>query len=281
VKRQARRQAIGGRLWPFYVLLAAFAAFSLLPMLVLGFNSVKSGSEIGSNPLGPPLSRQWSNFTEAWTQGNIGQGLINTALLTTGTVVGIWFTAGLAAYALARLPLPGSGAVLFYLLVMTALPVQMFLVPLFYAWSRAGLYDSLLGLVIIHIALAGPFCTLLLRSYFLTLPKDFEEAARLDGAGELTVMARIVIPLAWPGFLTVGLVAGLFAYNDLFFATIFIQTDDRMPVSTAFLRFQQGFSRDWGLTSAGGVLIAAPIILLFIMMQRRFIEGLTTGGLRG
>lgn len=275
------RRLLAGRMWPYYAVLTLFAAFSFVPLLILGFNSVKSDADIGTNPIGPPLSFQWSNFTEAWSEGNIGRGLLNTTILTLGTVIGVWVASGLAAYALARLPLRGTNGILFYLFVMTALPVQMFLVPLFYTWSRVGLYDTLLGLIIIHVALSGPFCTLLMRSYLLTLPKEFEEAARLDGASEIVVLARIILPLAWPGFLTVGLVAGLFAYNDLFFATIFIQSEHLMPVSTTFFSFQQGFTRDWGLTSAGGIIVALPIMALFLAMQQRFIDGLTRGGLKG
>ena len=193
----------------------------------------------------------------------------------------MWLVAGPAAYALARLNLPRNGAIVFYLFLMTALPVQMFLVPLFYMWSKVGLYDTLQGLIIIHVALAVPFATLLLRSYLLHLPVEFEEAARLDGASEVSIMRRVILPLAWPGFLTIGLVAALGAYNDLFFATLFIQSDALMPVSTTYLGFQTGFTRQWSLTSAAGVIITIPILLLFMMMQRRFVEGLTSGGLKG
>jgi raffinose/stachyose/melibiose transport system permease protein len=120
-----------------------------------------------------------------------------------------------------------------------------------------------------------------LRSYFLSLPPDFEEAARIDGANEFQVLTRVVLPLSWPGFLTIALVAGLAAWNEFFFAVTFIQTNDRMPVVTAFLNFIHGFSRDWGLTSAAAVLIVLPVIVLFLLLQRKFIEGLTSSGLKG
>lgn len=269
------------RLWWFYAVLVVLAIFAAAPLLALGFNSVKTDQEIASNPLGFPQEVHWENFVNAWVQGNIGRGLANTAIIAVGTVLGIWLVAGPAAYALARLNLSRGGVVVFYLFVMTALPVQMFLVPLFYMWSRIGLYDTLLGLIIIHVALTAPFATLLLRSYLINLPTEFEEAARLDGASELAIMRRVVLPLAWPGFLTIGLVASLWAYNDLFFATLFIQTDSLMPVSTTYLGFQTGFTREWSLTSAAGVMITIPILLLFMLMQRTFVEGLTSGGLKG
>jgi len=267
--------------WWFYTLLTFLAIFAAAPLVALGFNSVKSDQEIASNPLGPPQEVHWDNFLHAWQDGNIGRGLVNTAFLAIGTVVGVWIVAGPAAYGLARLNLPRNGAVVFYLFMMTALPVQMFLVPLFYMWTKVGLYNTIPGLIIIHIALSAPFATLLLRSYLITLPVEFEEAARLDGASEFSIMRRVILPLAWPGFLTIGLVAALAAYNDLFFATLFIQSDELMPVSTTYLGFQTGFTRQWSLTSAAGVIITIPILLLFMAMQRKFVEGLTSGGLKG
>jgi raffinose/stachyose/melibiose transport system permease protein len=267
--------------WPYYGALALLAVFSSFPLLVLFFNGFKSDAAIGSDPLGPPRSLEWANFTSAWVQGNIGGGLMNSAIITVGTVLGTWVVTGLGAFAMARLRLPGLAALLFYLFVMIALPVQMFLVPLFFLWSRLHLYDTLAGIILIHVALGAPFSMLLLRSYLLAIPKDYDEAARLDGASDWMVLRLVILPLSLPGFLTIGLVSGLRAYNDLFFASIFIQTDSKLPVSTAFLAFQQGFTRDWGLTSAAGVIIMLPFLLLFLSMQRRFVEGLTSGGLKG
>lgn len=279
--RGSRSATRGTRYWWYYVVLGVLAVFAAAPLLALGFNSLKTDPEIAANPLGPPQVFHWENFVNAWNDGNIGRGLVNTAIIVVGVVVGVWLVAGPAAYGLARLNLPRDGAIVFYLFLMTALPVQMFLVPLFFMWSRVGLYDTLHGLIIIHIALAAPFATLLLRSYLLNLPIALEEAARLDGASELSIMRHVILPLAWPGFLTIGLVAALGAYNDLFFATLFIQTDALMPVSTTYLGFQTGFTREWSLTSAAGVIITIPILLLFMLMQRRFVEGLTSGGLKG
>lgn len=282
LKRDVREnRPLRQRVWWYYVVLGALAVFAAGPLLALGFNSVKSDPEIADNPLGFPKEFHWENFVNAWNEGNIARGLINTAVIVVGVVAGVWIVAGPAAYGLARLNLPRNGAIVFYLFLMTALPVQMFLVPLFYIWSRVGLYDTLHGLIIIHVALIAPFATLLLRSYLISLPVEFEEAARLDGASEPSILRRVILPLAWPGFLTIGLVAALGAYNDLFFATLFIQTDSLMPLSTTYLGFQTGFTRQWSLTSAAGVIITIPMLLLFMAMQRRFVEGLTSGGLKG
>jgi raffinose/stachyose/melibiose transport system permease protein len=277
-RRRPRREPAT---WPYYVVLSGLAAFALGPLVVLVFNSLKSAAERGRNPLGPPTDPIFNNFPRAWDLANFSTTMKSSMILTVGTVVGVWIISGLASYALARLALPGGASVLVYLLVGSALPVQLFLIPLFFLWVKLGLIDSLVGLIIIYCALFSPFATLLLRSYFVTIPLDFEEAARVDGANELQVLTRIVLPLAWPGFLTVGLVTGLATWNEFFFAVTFIQREELMPVTTSFLAFQQGFTRDWGLTSAAGLIMIVPVLALFLALQRRFIAGLTTAGLKG
>ena len=266
---------------PYYVVLVLLALFALGPLVVLAFNSLKTSAEIGENPLGPPLSPVFENFPTAWTQGNFATTMVNSTILTVGTVVGVCVIAGTAAYALDRLDLPGTDAVLLYLFVASAVPFQLFLVPLFFLWNTLQLTNTLFGLIVIYWAIFSPFATLLLRSFLVALPRDFEEAARIDGASELQILLRVVLPLSWPAFLTIGLVSGLAAWNEFFFAITFIQDESLRPVTTSFLAFQSSFSRDWGLTSAAGFIMILPIIVLFLFLQRRFISGLTAGGLKG
>jgi raffinose/stachyose/melibiose transport system permease protein len=264
-----------------FVLLVLLAVFAVLPVLVLVFNSFKSDSELATNPLGLPQSWDFSNFATAWTLGNLGQGLMNSAILVAGTVVGVWICAGMAGYALARLNVPFKRGISFYLLIVISLPAQMFLVPLFFLWTNLGLYDNLFGLILIYTALQFPFATLLLETYLSGVPKEIEEAARIDGANEWQVATRIVLPLTRPGFLTVGLVVGLAVYGELFFAVIFISSPGNLPISTAFLQFQQGFTRLYGVTDAAGFIMIIPVILLFVLMQRKFISGLASSGVKG
>jgi raffinose/stachyose/melibiose transport system permease protein len=182
---------------------------------------------------------------------------------------------------MARLDLPGSGAFITYLLVTSSLPTQMFLVPLFYLWTSLHLYDSLFGLIVIYWGLFSPFATLLLRSFMLTIPREFEEAARIDGAGELRVLFRVVLPNAVPGFLTIALVTALSAYNEFLFAVTFIQDSFLLPVSTTFFTFQEGYTQDYTLIGAAGVIMVLPMLVLFLALQRRFIEGVSASGLGG
>ena len=266
---------------PNYVILVLLALFALGPLVIVVFNSLKSSAEIGRNPLGLPLSPVFENFPAAWTQGDFSTTIVNSTILTVGTVVGVCIIAGTSAYAMARLDLPGTDAVLLYLFVASAVPFQLFLVPLFFLWSILHLTNTLFGLIVIYWAIFSPLATLLLRSYLVGLPRDFEDAARIDGANELQVMLRVVLPLSWPGLLTVALVTGVAAWNEFFFAVTFIQDKDLKPVTTSFLAFQSTYSQNWGLTSAAAIYIILPILVLFLFLQRRFISGLTAGGLKG
>jgi raffinose/stachyose/melibiose transport system permease protein len=273
----------GGRLTRpvFYLVLSVLAVYAIAPLVIVVFASLKSEQELAVNPLGWPKHFEWSNFATAWNQGNIGTGMENSAIITAGTVVGVCIIAGLAAYAMARLDLPGANLVIVYLIGITALPIQLFLVPLFFLWSHLGLYDTRQGVILIYCAMFSPFATLLLRSFMLSLPRDYEEAARLDGASEFNVMWRITLRLVAPGFLTIALITGLSAWNEFLIGITFLQNPSLQPVSVALYSFQQGFSQNDALISAAGIIMLLPMMGLFLLLQRHFIAGIASGGLGG
>jgi raffinose/stachyose/melibiose transport system permease protein len=265
---------------PNYLILSLLAVFALFPILVLVINSVKSTGEIGRNPFGFPQEIRIQNYVEAWDQGNFADTLRNSTILTAGTIIGTLILAGLAAFALARLKLRGGDLLGFYFMIGTSVPPFLFIIPLFYMWRQLGLVNSHFGLILIYCALFSPFATFLLRSYMVALPEEFIEAARIDGASNWQVYRHVILPLSWPGFLTAGLVVGLGVWNEFLFGLTFLQRPELKPVSTSLLAFQQQFFRDWGLTNAGSVIMVLPVIVLFLLLQRRFIEGLTQGGLK-
>jgi raffinose/stachyose/melibiose transport system permease protein len=275
-----KRSRRGPNPFPYYLVLVVLALFAIGPLIAVVFNAFKNNAEIGANPLSPPTSLSFGNFAEAWTRGEFGVTMRNSLIICAGSVAGTCVIAGLAAYALSHLRVPGGGAVVAYLFLGSALPVQLFLVPLFFLWTQLHLTDSLLGLIIIYWATDAPFATLLLRSFLLKIPRDYVEAARLDGASDLQIARRVVLPLAWPGFLTVALIVGLWSWNEFFWAITFIHTPTLRPISTSFLAFQDQYSTDWGLTSAAALFMLGPVVLLFLVLQRRFVSGLTAGGLK-
>jgi raffinose/stachyose/melibiose transport system permease protein len=274
-----KRRAAG--LLPNYLVLSVLVVFALSPIVILAFNSVKSRAEIGRDALGFPRAFHWDNFSRAWDVGNFSTTVRNSGILVALTLAGVLVLGGMAAYSLAKLDLPGAGAVTLYLLVGSSLPLQLFLVPLFFLWQRLHLINNLFGLATIYVAINAPLAIFLLRSYMVQLPSDFEDAARVDGAGEWRIFAGIVVPLSWPGFLTVGLVVALSVWNEFLLATVFLTKQELFTVVTSYANFQTRFSRDWALTSAAAMMMILPIIAVFLLLQRRFVDGLTQGGLKG
>ena len=273
-KRRASNLALN------YIIILLLLFFALSPLIVLFFNSVKSTQEVVVNPLGPPRAIHLENYPNAWKQGNFSVTTRNTLILVTGTVLGVLVFGGLAAYSLARLDPPGSNGFMVYMLTGSTLPIWLFLVPLFFLWRTLGLIKNLFGLMLIYTALNAPLAIFLLRSFMVQIPRDFDDAARVDGANEFQVFTRVVLPLAWSGFLTVGLVVALGVWGEFQIALIFMSDPSKFPVSTSYYAFTTRFGRDWALTSAGAVMMVAPVLALFLLLQRRFIEGLTQGGLK-
>lgn len=275
-------RTLRGRAFVSYAVLSLLLAFALYPILVLLFNSVKTAADMALNPLGFPRSINLSNFVEAWRRGNFSRTVPNTLLLVVGSVGGILVLGGPAAYSMSKLDLPKSAvnALIVYLLVLQSLPIQLFLVPLFSFWLRLGLVNSFLGVCLIYIALGSPFSIFLMRSYFLQIPDDFRDAARVEGAGELGIFWRIMVPLTWPAFLTVALVNSMNVWNEFLIATVFLTKTEKFTVVTSYQAFTVRFGRDWTLTSAASVMMIFPIVVLFLALQRRFVQGLTQGGLK-
>jgi raffinose/stachyose/melibiose transport system permease protein len=263
-------------LLPNFAILGLLVFFSLGPLVILVFNALKAPAEIGLNPFGPPADIQLSNFVDAWRQGNFTTTIRNSIIVVLGTVPGVCLISGLAAFSLARMRIPGGDAIVAYLLVVSALPATVFLVPLFFLWSKLGLTESLLGLCIIYWAINSPLATLLLRSYMVAVPNDYEDAARVDGADDWAVLRYVMLPIVWPGFLMVALVTGLAAWNEYMFVYTFIHEPELKTVMTSYQSFAGRFTRDWGLTSAAAIITISPVVLFFLALQNHFIEGLTS-----
>lgn len=263
-----------------YLILLLVSLYVVLPLLILGFNSFKTNMEIAVNPFGPPKNLQWSNYTKAWIQGRFGTAFRNSFVLVAISVIGVAFVAFPAGYALARYTPRGYDFFISYLILGSTIPNQLFIVPLFIAWSRLNLMDNLFGLSLIYIAKFTPFATFLVRAFLLSISKEFDDAARVDGASELQVLTKILIPMSWPIVLTVSLITAVRVWNEFFFAVTFIQNEALKPVATSLFAFQGKYNTNWGLTNAASVLTVLPVLFLFLLLQRHFIEGLTQGGLK-
>jgi raffinose/stachyose/melibiose transport system permease protein len=261
--------------------LIIFSAFALYPILILIFNALKSRKDLALNPSGLPKEFIWSNFREAFNTSNFANHAANSLFLVLVTVTLVLILGGFAAYSLARLEPRGSGLVMVYMLTVSTLPIWLYIVPLFFLWRQVGLLNNYVGLILLYVALNSPFAIFLLRSYLVRIPREIEEAAIMDGASKLTILTKVLLPISWTGFLTVGLVVALNVWNEFQVAFVLINDREKLPVATSFFAFLQEFGNDWTLTSAVGVLVIAPVLLLFFLFQRKFTDGLVQGSVKG
>jgi len=266
-----------------HLILMILAMTIILPLLVLLFNSVKPQSEFATNPLGFPNEIRLMNYYDAWVIGGYARIFLNSFILVVGTLIVNLTLSGMAAFSLAVLNPRGKMTIVLgiYLLVGISIPAQMFILPLFILWKNLYLTNTRIGLIIIYSALNAPFAVFLIRSYMIQLPSELFEAAKIDGANTLQLFYKIALPLSWPVFLTTGLVVGLAVWNEFLFALTFMQTEAYKPISTILFAFQSRFENDYSLVSAASIMMAAPIAILFMFFQRKFIAGLTGGGLKG
>ena len=265
---------------PNHIILLIFASIAIFPLLVLVFNSVKPFNEFGLNPLGPPSTLRFENFSDAWVAGEYARIFFNSFKLGIGSVFLCLAVSLLAGFSLAKLNPKGSTIIAVYLLVGISIPAQLYILPLFLLWKELSLLNTHLGLIIIYSALNAPFATFLIRSYMIRLPDELFEASKLDGANTFQMFFRIAIPLSWPVILTAGLIIGLAVWNEFLFALTFITDQNFKPIATILFSFQSRFENNYALVSASAIMMVAPIAILFMIFQRRFISGLTSGGLK-
>jgi raffinose/stachyose/melibiose transport system permease protein len=275
-------QTLGrGTLLAAYFILAVAAIIALFPLPLMVISALKKSTEIVANPLALPSTLQWINFARAWTDAQLGRSLLNSAEMTGFAVVLICSTCSMAAYALARRTGPGLRWISTYLLGTTTLPIQLYLFPLYFGFAHLGLIDNVFALSLVYTAVFSPFAIFLLRTYYLAIPKELEEAAIIDGANRWQVFTEVLLPLVSPGILTVAIISGLNIWNEFLISSTFLQSHDQQTAVVRFYTLGGQYTSDWGEIMAAAILIVAPAVGFFLLMQRRFIQGMAAGSVKG
>jgi ABC-type glycerol-3-phosphate transport system permease component len=262
-----------------FVASAILAVFWLAPILILAMNAFKSKTEfLMTSSLMPPSSFSiLANIQHAWTNGLSG-GFFNSLLYGVAGSVGAVALASLAAFGIVRLKIPY--ALFWFLLIYsgTIFPFQMYLIPLFQAYLQTGLYDTQLGMICFYIAICIPFCTFVMRGFFLTVPWEIQEAASLDGASSWTIFWRIMFPMARAPVILLILIQFTWIWNDLLFGLVLSKSDTVRTVMVALVGMQGLYSAQDGPSVIAATLIcSAPTLILFLGLQRYFVRGLTMG----
>jgi len=251
----------------------------LFPAYWMVATSLKSNSAIFAIPPQlvpiPPVLNPW--IDAVFTNPALLRAVINSVIISLGTVVLTLALATPAAYALARLRLRFTALVVIVLLVSQLLPPIILAVPLFVIFSRMGLIDSYPALILANTILALPFAIIVLRPFFLTVPGELEDAAKVDGCTQLGAFLRVVLPLVRPGLVTAGTFAFLFAWGEFIFGLSLTTSEQMQPVTVALNKFIGQYGTDWNDLMAVSTAIALPIVVVFASLQRFIVGGLTAG----
>jgi raffinose/stachyose/melibiose transport system permease protein len=266
--------------WFVHAPLLLLVIVTLAPLYVLFVNSVKTDFDIKADPLGLPATIHLDNFVAAWNTAGYTTAFRNSIIVTGATVLIVCLTGGMCAHAMANLKLPGQNVVLVYLLLAITVPPLLYLVPLFILWTKLHLINTLPGLILIYSALYLPFGIFLLRAYFINLPHEITDAARIDGCSEWQTFRRVVVPLSWPAFASVGLIVGVWSWNEFIFSITFLPTQSPQTVAVRYASFTGQWVSNYAYISSAGVIMILPAVILFLLLQRRFVEGMTVGGLK-
>lgn len=262
-------------------LLLFFAVVWLLPFLTIVLSATRSqGDLISRGVFSLPKAIRWENFIEAWNTGGFTDYFRNSLLLIIFKVPLGLLIASLAAYPLAKMRFGGSGLIFIYFLIGLAVPVQVTLQPLLVMMKNLGIANSLAALVPPYVAFGLPFQIFVMRGFFRLLPNELIEAARVDGASDLTIFFRIMLPLSLPPLATLAIIDALGTWNEFLIALVLISGKASRTVPVGLLQFQGEFSSQYTLLMAGVLISIIPVLIIFVFLQRYFVAGLA-GGVKG
>ncbi len=265
-----------------YAALAAGSIFCLLPVFWLVRSSVMMlGDIFRYPPIVWPSRIRWQNYQEAMKSTPFLLYFRNTMIVVTPNVVGSLLTASMSAYGLARFRFPTRSFWFTMVLGAIILPPAVVLIPQFLMWSGLRLVNTFLPLIVPVWFGGGAFNVFLLRQFFLTIPKDFDNAARIDGAGWWRIYWQIMIPLIQPALLAVGLFQFLFTWNDFFNPLIYLSSKTTYTLAIGLRFFIGSYATFWNYLMAASVIVIVPPVILFVIGQRYFVEGVTLTGLKG
>lgn len=264
-----------------YAFLIVLAILFILPIFYLFMGSFKAESELFRVPFKwLPDKFQFGNFINMFSSIPFFKYLKNTMIIVVCNIVGSLLSCSLVAYGFARLRWPGRDKVFILVLITMILPYQVTLVPLFLMFTKMKWIGTFLPLTVTCF-FGNPFFIFLLRQFFTGIPQDISEAARIDGAGEFTIFSRLVIPMAKPALTTVAIFAFIRSWNDFLGPLVFLGKDELYTLSLAASMLKSNLDPNWSLLLALGAVMILPVLILFFVMQKYFIQGIAISGIKG
>lgn len=263
-----------------HVVLILAGLMALVPTVYMLITAFKSNEEYATDKIGLPHGLVLDHFRSALVDSPFLLWMANSLILVVGSVALSTAIACLASYAIARIPFRGRNLLLGISTALMAIPPVVMITPLFVLYTRLGLMNSYVGVIIVYAGLITPFSVYLLTTFFRTIPNELLEAARIDGARDMAILLRIVLPLSLPALVSLVIVNALFVWNDLLVSIIFLQDDSRRTLMAGLSVFQGRYNNQVPLTMAGMAIASFPMLALYLTFQRHFIKGFMAGALK-
>lgn len=262
----------------FYLFVIPLLVSWLVPMATAVLTSLRSLDDLIANgPFRLPDPVVLGNFGEAWDRGGLNRYMANSFIITLPVLIGTLLLSSMAGFALARFRFRGNLLLYFIFVGGTLLPFQILMLPVFQLTNRLGLYDTYWALIIFHTAFQLGFCTFVLRNFMRTIPGEIFDAARIDGSTELRIFWQHAVPLSLPSLAALATLEFTWIFNDYLWALILIQQDRLKPVTTGLAALMGEYQRSWNILFAGTLIAVVPTVVVFLFLQRYFIQGLTMG----
>ncbi|MFE5615598.1 carbohydrate ABC transporter permease [Streptomyces sp. NPDC056470] len=277
------RKAEGATLNVFsHGILIIWAIMVVMPLLWAVMTSFKTDRAIFTSPWALPDKLHFENWSRAWTEAHMSDYFLNTILVVGGSLIGTLLFGSMAAYVLARFDFPGNRFIYFLFIGGMSFPIILALVPLFYVLQNMALLNTLHGLVLVYIAYSLPFTVFFLTAFFRTLPTSVAEAAFMDGASHTRTFFQVMLPMAKPGLISVGIFNFLGQWNQYLLPTVLNTEQDKKVLSQGLVQLavSQGYKGDWSGLFAGLVMAMLPVLAAYIIFQRQVVAGLTAGAVK-
>lgn len=260
--------------------LLLFAFIILYPLFWMVISSLKSYKEIYSNVWGLPSIWHFENYSTAWSMG-ISSYFINSLIVTLATIVLVVLIGSMAAFTLSRYKSKWIDVSLIFIIGGIMMNPQVALIPLFEMLSWLNLVNTRWALILTYVAYRLPLTIILMRAFFLTIPKELEESAIIDGCSEFGIYKKIYLPLSIPILMTAVVLTAFSAWNEFLFATVFIDSDALKTIPSGLMNFRDALVTDWGVLLAGMVIASIPMVILLIFLQKYLVRGLSEGSVKG
>lgn len=264
------------------VIMAFFFLLVVLPIYWMVITSFKTSTEVLDlqNISYFPRNATLENYSGLFSQYDYGKLLKNSLLVSVTSALVVTFFSMFGGYSLARFNFKGKQGVVLFFLITQMIPAILVIIPVYVAFSNMGLVNSYLGLFIYYVAVNLPFCVITMRSFFERIPATLEEAAKIDGCSRMQALFKVIFPIMFPGIISVFVFGFIGAWNELIAGTIFISTPDMWTIPVGLKTLIGKYNVEWGMLTAGGVMALLPTAIMFAVMQKFIVEGLTSGAVK-